>query len=358
MSYNQVYGSLSTASGVWLPKNSYKSPDEDIFSSNIIETYKNKVLQDLLRMGIENKLHKMSVLDIGSGRHSLAFEMLGAKKIDLCDISQSNFNRFRTFKKNNDTIINNFKYDICSSKFKNIKKKYDLIYLDGVIQHTKNPKKAINNLINKLNYNGIIWFYFYNLGSPVNIYLDIVKKIISKKRINIMDCIKFFSKYYNPKELDGIIDDIGCKYAYINPSSYYDNIFKKLRLKKIYSKDFYPHLFPSLRISTQSCLVAYQRVSNKKLSLLDEKPEKFDVLDSNNYIDEDIILINTLREKRKNIFSKLKNNSKKNILECCLIFIEKSKKNYLFKPYSEKYNDLSFSFTKVENKLSKKNFSI
>ena len=103
--YNQVYGKFSTASGVWLKNKSYKNSKENIFTDEIIETYETKVLQDLMRMNLEKKIKDMSVMDVGSGRHSLALERLGAKKIDLVDISKANYVRMKKFISKNKTII-------------------------------------------------------------------------------------------------------------------------------------------------------------------------------------------------------------------------------------------------------------
>ena len=183
--YNQIYGKLSLGTGSWLSKKNFKKPNQDIFGSKVIDTYKTQILQDLLRMNIENKINKMSVMDVGTGRQALAFEQLGAKKVDLYDISKSNFLRFKKYKKKEKTKINCYNFDICSNAFLKIKKKYDLIYLHGIIQHTSDPQKAIINLKKKLNPNGIIWLYFYNLGSPISIYIDTAKRILGKKKFLI-----------------------------------------------------------------------------------------------------------------------------------------------------------------------------
>ena len=206
--YNQVYGKFSTASGVWLKNKSYKNSKENIFTDEIIETYETKVLQDLMRMNLEKKIKDMSVMDVGSGRHSLALERLGAKKIDLVDISKANYVRMKKFISKNKTIIKNFNNDICSSSFKIWKRKYDLIYLDGVIQHTKSPAIALNNLCDKLDKNGIIYLYFYQFGNPLNIHRDIAREIFLKKKIKITESISFFKNKYKPKIVDSIIDNL------------------------------------------------------------------------------------------------------------------------------------------------------
>lgn len=347
--YNQVYGKYSTASGVWLDEKSYKNSKQNIFTEDIIETYITKVLQDLLRMNIETKIQKMSVMDIGSGRHSLAFEKLGAKKIDLIDISKSNFYRMRKFKKENRTIVRNFNYDICSLNFHKWKRKYDLIYLDGVIQHTKLPSKALYNLRNKLKKNGILYLYFYQFGNPLNIYRDIARQIFSKKKLTIKETITFFKKKYKPKVLDSIIDNLGCDYCHILPSKYYMNLMKSLGFKIFWSKDIYNRK-PSIRISRRSCLSSF-KVKNKinKINykkLLDIS--KYNIYDYKNYHKEDKELIIKINKKKNDLLKLIeKNLSKSSIFKILDLFIAEILKEKLIDSYLKKSANLEKKFNRA-----------
>lgn len=354
--YNQVYGKFSTASGVWLKNKSYKNSKENIFTDEIIETYETKVLQDLMRMNLEKKIKDMSVMDVGSGRHSLALERLGAKKIDLVDISKANYVRMKKFISKNKTIIKNFNNDICSSSFKIWKRKYDLIYLDGVIQHTKSPAIALNNLCDKLDKNGIIYLYFYQFGNPLNIHRDIARKIFLKKKIKITESISFFKNKYKPKIVDSIIDNLGCDYCHILPSSYYLDLMKSLGFKMYWSKDIYNRK-PSIRISRRSCLSAFRKTQKKNLKNFNYLRRKmsFDLYDFKNYHKEDEKLIKNIN-KLKYILINLveKKISKKKSLEIINLFISQILTENLLDNYKMKSKNLEKTFKKAILMLSMK----
>ncbi len=348
--YNQVYGKYSTASGVWLSSGSYKNSKENIFSNEIIETYITKVLQDLLRMNLEKEIKNLKIMDVGSGRHSLAFERLGAKKIDLVDISISNYKRMKKFRKNNTTILENFNFDICSDKFKKWKRSYNLIYLDGVIQHTKSPAQALYNLRNKLNQKGILYLYFYQFGNPLNIYRDIARKIFDKKKLKIKESINFFKKKYEPKVLDSIIDNLGCDYCHIIPSKHYMDLMKSLGFEIFWSKDIYNRK-PSIRISRRSCLSSF-RVKNKinttkfkKLS----KIENFDLYNYKNYHEEDKELIQNLKILKNKLFQVVekKKLSRLKIYKIIELLISQILKENLLDSYTKKSENLKKTLKKA-----------
>jgi SAM-dependent methyltransferase len=206
--YNQIYGKFSQGTGSWLKNKDFVKFKNLFVNKEILETYEVQIMQDLLRINKLRKIKNMSVLDVGSGRQALAFETLSAKKIELVDISEFNVNRFQNYKRINQTKIVCKRFDICSKKFLDFQSNYDLIYLHGIIQHTKNPVLAIRNLVKKLNNNGILWFYFYQLGSSKNIYLQLQRDIFKNSSLTLNYFKNFNFKNLSNIEIDGLFDDI------------------------------------------------------------------------------------------------------------------------------------------------------
>ena len=353
MSYNQIYGKYSLGTGSWIKKEIYKSTDENIYNSEIIDTYKTQILRDLSRMKIQNHIKNMNVLDVGTGRQALAFYDLGVKKVDLYDISKNNIRNFKRFNKNYSKKINSYCLDIGSDSFFKINKKYDLIYLHGVIQHTENPINVIRNLSLKLKVNGFLWFYHYQLGSFENIIHYLVKFLVNKSNLNIDYIYKKLSKRLNKKDLCSILDTIGCDYMHLLPNKFYLKVLKYYGFKTIYSKDFYINQKSSIRISEPSCLLGLKKI-NKKFSIKNSSIKNIPntgslILDYKNYIYEDQNVIRNLNFLLKKIDYKLTNRKykKSGIIKSILLLNRNIKINYLLRPYNEKISSLKNSFEKV-----------
>ena len=349
--YNQIYGKFSQGTGSWLGNKDFIKFKNSFVDKQILETYEVQIMQDLLRIKKLRKIKEMSVLDIGSGRQALAFENLSAKKVDLIDISQFNINRFKIYKKKNPTKINCRRFDICSNKFFNLKSSYDLIYLHGVIQHTKNPVLAIRNLVKKLNKNGIIWFYFYQLGSSKNIYLQLQRDILKNSLLTLNYVKNFNFRKLSSIEIDGLLDDILADYVHILPSQFYMSLFSDIGLKVIYKKDLYENSFPSLKTSAPSCLIAFKK--NKEINQFSIKKyemliKKFSVYDLNNYDYLDRSFVSEVRDLKNILISRLKNfKNKRKIIYFLKLLKKKMNHDTLLMSYSLKKNNLKNSMKKI-----------
>jgi hypothetical protein len=352
MSYNQIYGKYSLGTGSWVKKEIY---NKEIYHPEIIDTYKTQVLRDLCRMKIQNNIKNMEVLDVGTGRQALAFFELGAKKVDLYDISKNNIKNFSKFNKNHSKKIKSYCLDIGTKNFFKINKKYDLIYLHGVIQHTKNPIYVIRNLALKLRVNGFFWFYHYQLGSLENIIYYLIKLLVNKSGLSISFIYKSLSRHLNKKDLCSILDTVGCDYMHLLPNEFYLEVLKYYGFKIVYSKDFYINQKCSIRITEPSCLLGLKRTT-KKFSI-----KNFDtnkklipntdslILDYRNYVSEDqktIKYLNYLLKKINYNLTKKKQN-KVDVIKSIILLDRNVKENYLLRPYNEKIVSLKDSFEKV-----------
>lgn len=161
-------------------------------------------------------------MNVGSGREALALKKLGAKYVDFIDKSKSNCEKLNNLKKDQISKINDiYNIDICTDRFKKIKKKYDFIYLNGVLHHTRNPLLALKNLREKLNKKGILWLYLYQMGSAYNIYRKLQRKIFSKSKIQHKLIYSYLSKKFTPRIVEREMDDLGCEYMHIYPIQFY-----------------------------------------------------------------------------------------------------------------------------------------
>ena len=131
--------------------------DFDIINYDFIDTIKNIQSKILLRK-ITKNIKVKSLLDFGTGngRYAVsASELYNDAKIWAVD-----FFDYNIFKKFSDRILYlNYK------KFYKTRKKFDVILLRHVIEHSNNPVKLIKKLKNRLNKNGIIYIEVPNLNS-------------------------------------------------------------------------------------------------------------------------------------------------------------------------------------------------
>ena len=142
--YNQVYGKYSMGGCAILsdPNKVYDKIDE----FELTESYKKSIQMDLERAGIVlNQLKEYIVLDVGTGRQTIAFHQLGAKKIHHYDISKDNVNRMNQYISSNS--LHNKLESICVDLVKaSLPFSYfDFVYLHGIVQHYSHTGQGLSN---------------------------------------------------------------------------------------------------------------------------------------------------------------------------------------------------------------------
>ena len=111
------------------------------------------------------QLKNKKVLDMGcgSGRFSVAFARLGAKKVYGVDLGDQGIRiGNKLSKKFNLKNLTFKKSSVLSLPFKN--NYFDFVFCKGVLHHTGNLKKALNEFVRVINGNGYGYLYLYGKG--------------------------------------------------------------------------------------------------------------------------------------------------------------------------------------------------
>ena len=331
--YNQIYGNLSFGTGNWMKKKLFRKSLKNPYAKKVIHSYKKQILKDFKRMKVLNKLKNFSVMDVGTGRQSLAILNMGAKSVDHYDISLNNVRKFKKEIKSYKNI-SSLNADICEKNF-NKNKKYDLIYLQGVIQHTRNPYKALNNLADATKKDGIIWLYHYQCTSLSYLYIFTLRQIFSKKTLpNLKKELKKIGISF--KTIDNLMDDLGCDYMHLYNPKFYKINLEKSGFKQFYKKDVMDiDNGINCNVNKPTCLTAYKKIRYIKNSKKKYKP--LNIFDYQNYQHMFKSYIKNINEIKRKIIYHSKSKSIKEKIDLC-------------KPLLNGY--ISFSFKK-KNKIEK-----
>lgn len=298
MNDNNFYGKFSTGS-------SFDGMHKNFYSKKNILHISRLINKNLKKMGIKkNFLKDKIIMNVGSGRESLALLNYNPKKIFHYDISNTNIKRFKKYivKNNLESKIISLQKDI--SKVKLPKKKFDFIYLHGIIQHVDKVNKAIDNLISSMKLNGKMWFYFYRAGS-FNIFLGSLQRFFLEK-IKIHTFKNYLENNIKDKNfIDGIMDDCYVPNRQLFFPIDYKNYIERNGCK-IYGNTFLKKYYPKIDFMNyhQSVVFFVKKKSNlrSRIKTLDKK-YNINVLNKKFYKDENLIFIleNLKKIRKRNI---------------------------------------------------------
>lgn len=159
-------------------------------------------------LGIENFEGK-TFLDIGSGSgiHSLVARRLGASVVSL-DYDKQSVNCTSYLQKKfypNDTNWEVLQGSALDEKFLQSLGKFDIVYSWGVLHHTGNMYKALENADFPVKDNGILFLSIYNDQGHWSKYWKFVKKSFNKNRLYKFLIKLFFITFFTIK---GAIKDL------------------------------------------------------------------------------------------------------------------------------------------------------
>lgn len=192
--------------------------DEDRFSfganwANYLNTLdddkiENAAMSMKKMLGMENLVEK-KFLDIGSGSgiHSLVARRLGASVVSL-DYDKQSVNCTSYLKKKfypNDMDWEVLQGSALDEKFIRSLGQFDIVYSWGVLHHTGNMYKALENADFPVKDNGILFLSIYNDQGPWSTYWKFVKKSFNKNPLYRFFIKLFFIIFFTVK---GAIKDI------------------------------------------------------------------------------------------------------------------------------------------------------
>ena len=241
---NNFYGSLTSGAGTRLTKKLFFE-----YSPESINLYKISILNDLKRTKIPIKKN-FNILDVGTGRQALAFSKITKGSIDHIDLSNIHVKKTKSVVKklkikNLNSICANLDY------YKKLEKnKYDLIYLQGIIQHFKNPQKAMENILPSLKVGGYAFLYIYKSGTFRQFIDHLIRlsiRKIFKRSIKIKDIIELKKKLLKKKNvylIDNFIDSIFVEFSWLFNNnkvfkSFSNSGFKIIKKISCYKKNQY-----------------------------------------------------------------------------------------------------------------------
>lgn len=268
--YNQVYGEYTHGTGSWLDNCLFQTGIQSTYHTDVIDSYITRIGMDLAMIGVDD-ISTMRVLDVGTGRQSLALAHLGASEVAHFDISRANVKNFKRFLNKKGLKITSQLADICERKL-NENGNFDLIYLQGIIQHVKDPSKAIQNLSKSCAPGGKVWFYHYQAGAVYHLYSETYRSIIGNTVSPILLRTLMYQTGMSVKQIGAVIDDVCCTYRHLNGSTYYKNIFKECGLVRFFEKDVVNQkLGLDLRTTPAACIGGFIKTSTP------ESPHQIDV---------------------------------------------------------------------------------
>lgn len=221
-----VFGSYSLGSGAILknPDALYNSLDDPA----VIEDYQISMTRDMNKSGIAlEKIKNFDVMDVGTGRQSIVFSSkFGAKSVSHHDASPENVERVKQYiAARPDSRMTTTCVDLVEDKLS--KEKFDLVYLNGIVQHFSNVEKGLLNCMQAAKVGGLLWLYFYRSGSFVYFVNQMVRDLI-KDTANIDEYYQSAMMLYGDTAkpntyVSGIMEDMFYPYIHLyTAQTYFD----------------------------------------------------------------------------------------------------------------------------------------
>ena len=226
------------------------------------------------------------------------------------NISSTNIKNYTQHTQLNDIPIKSFNVDICDRNF-NDGEKFDFIYLQGIIQHVKDAYSAIKNLSEASKQGAKLWFYNYQAGPIHHLYAEALRKLIPRN-INYESLIMKLKNYsFSSKNIDMIIDDLGCTYRNLIKNDNYKRVLEKFGFSRYFTKDLEEQKNGlDLRTKRTACISAYKKSnsvqnSNKinssdLIHLSHFKPENF-IPEQRDFLNEVKFALNVIISKKNKI---------------------------------------------------------
>lgn len=151
------------------------------FKPNEVRNAEEILLKNLKEFGLDaSDLAGKSVMDMGTGRQSVAFNHLGAGKVFHFDISPNPVRALNALAQSDKAFANiqSRQLDMCEPNDLAVPGGLDFCYLVGIMQHLHNPAVACANIINQVNPGGRVYFRNYKSGTLNMLIVECLRRFI------------------------------------------------------------------------------------------------------------------------------------------------------------------------------------
>ncbi|MBN2735005.1 MAG: methyltransferase domain-containing protein [Methanomicrobiaceae archaeon] len=122
----------------------------------------------------------------GGGRGSILMAQCGADKVIGVDFSETNLNSCRERAKQKGFSNLSFEqHSLTDLPFDD--ESFDIVWCNGVLMHTSDPDKCLQEITRVLKKNGYLWLYVYGSGGVYWSMVDWVRKTLCD--VDVKDCI-------------------------------------------------------------------------------------------------------------------------------------------------------------------------
>jgi SAM-dependent methyltransferase len=151
------------------------------FESRSMERAHAMIGTNLEELGVAmDLLPSLNVLNIGTGRETLVFHQLKAKKVNHFDVSMRSVSRLNEMSRTPEfSSIRSTQADICIAGALKLDHEIDLIYLNGVLHHLHSTGVAAKNLAKSLRPSARVFFRIYRSGSLGFFVVDFIRRFVT-----------------------------------------------------------------------------------------------------------------------------------------------------------------------------------
>jgi len=304
---NKLYGNYSMGGG------GFSSNIDNVFNNiadyEMIESYKTSMRRDIQRAGIPlNDFRNFKVLDVGTGRQSIAFHLLGAENVCHYDISPHNVERMNQF------IVSNSLQDKIATECVDLvqyvppKSNFDLVYLHGIVQHFSHTGVGLRNCMQAVKQGGYLWLYFYRSGTFQKFVMYFLRDLLTSQaaidhREYFINSIILYSDDCNPNYFaSGLMDLLFAAYVHLYTPKSYLSFVRNCGFEVTFSSKLdLPGSEVDHKYAHESVVLVCKKVAEKDLAQCDVEilsPEKsINQLDPQIYSDDkDNEILQTINE--------------------------------------------------------------
>lgn len=163
-----------------------------------IEYAKHLVMKNVKELGVSfpDEFATLNILNVGTGRESVALQQLGARHVYHFDISEIAVQALNQLKRKDPRYANisSCHRDICEPQKLPINDGIDLVYLSGVLHHLYDPATALKNIFDVMNHGARLFIRIYRSGILYYLIVDFIRRFIRYEQRQIFKEI-FLKKY-------------------------------------------------------------------------------------------------------------------------------------------------------------------